>query len=113
MNTSDLVDHLYAGVIIVGGLVGYFKAGSTMSLAAGLVFGGAAGFAAHSRNNPMLLAVSSVLALVMGSRFIQSGKIMPSGIITVLRWPWYGNPLPGTSYSLSESIDGASFCKVT
>ncbi|VDK85837.1 unnamed protein product [Litomosoides sigmodontis] len=81
---GDLLDLTYAGIIVIGGLVGYVKAGSTASLAAGLGFGSAAGFAAYFNNNLMLLAVSFGLTLAMGSRFVQSGKIMPSGIITVL-----------------------------
>ncbi|EFO19156.2 hypothetical protein LOAG_09337 [Loa loa] len=81
---SDLAGLIYAGIIVAGGLVGYFKAGSTTSLVAGLAFGSAAGFAAQFNNNPMLLAVSSGLTVIMGVRFIQSGKIMPSGIVAVL-----------------------------
>uniref|UniRef100_A0A8R1Y0Z4 Transmembrane protein 14C n=1 Tax=Onchocerca volvulus TaxID=6282 RepID=A0A8R1Y0Z4_ONCVO len=82
---SDLVGLAYAGIIIAGGLFGYFKAGSTMSLTAGLGFGSVAGLAAYFNNNPVLLVVSSGLALIMGIRFIYSGKIMPAGIVAVLR----------------------------
>uniref|UniRef100_A0AAF5Q0C6 Transmembrane protein 14C n=1 Tax=Wuchereria bancrofti TaxID=6293 RepID=A0AAF5Q0C6_WUCBA len=84
MKMGDSVGLIYAGIIIVGGFVGYLKAGSTASLAAGLVFGGTAGFGAQFNNNPMLLAISSGLTLIMGSRFIQSGKVMPSGIVAIL-----------------------------
>ncbi|VDP16761.1 unnamed protein product [Onchocerca flexuosa] len=82
---SDLVGLAYAGIIIAGGLVGYFKAGSIMSLTAGLGFGSVAGLAAYFNNNPILLVVSSGLALIMGIRFMYSGKIMPAGIVAVLR----------------------------
>nr|CTP82101.1 Bm12905 [Brugia malayi] len=85
MKMGDSVGLIYAGIIIVGGFVGYLKAGSTASLAAGLVFGGIAGFGAQFNNNSMLLAVSSGLTLIMGARFIQSGKVMPSGIVAILR----------------------------
>uniref|UniRef100_A0A915PRD2 Transmembrane protein 14C n=1 Tax=Setaria digitata TaxID=48799 RepID=A0A915PRD2_9BILA len=102
---SDLAGLVYAGIIITGGLVGYLKAGSTASLVAGLVFGGVAGFAAHLNNNSMLLAISFGLTVIMGSRYIQSGKIMPSGIVTILRiifQPWYGNSLSSASYPVSR-----------
>ncbi|KAL3998241.1 Transmembrane proteins 14C family protein [Acanthocheilonema viteae] len=110
MNMSDLIDLTYAGIIIVGGLVGYFKAGSTVSLAAGLAFGGAAGFAAYFKNNLMLLAVSSGLTLLMGTRFIQSGKIMPSGIITILSFAMVFRCLMRYIH-LSKSADDASLQK--
>ncbi|VDN03889.1 unnamed protein product [Thelazia callipaeda] len=86
---TDIIGLAYAGLIITGGLVGYFKAGSTVSLAAGLAFGVAAGFAVYFNNNVMLLVVSSGLALVMGIRFIHSGKVIPSGVVAVLRYVAY------------------------
>lgn len=81
---SDLIGLIYAGIIATGGLIGYLKAGSTPSLAAGLGFGALAGFSAHTNNNALLLATSTVLTVVMGNRFYNSGKMMPAGMITVL-----------------------------
>lgn len=65
-------------------------AGSIPSLGAGLLFGSVLGFGAfQTSQNPnnylVLLGGSSVLGGVMGARFYNSGKIMPAGMITVLR----------------------------
>lgn len=81
-NMSDITGLIYAGIIVAGGVLGYVKSGhfnnlnylaelldylksfliisdfflgSTASLTAGLVCGGAAGVAAAFDNNPMLL----------------------------------------------------------
>lgn len=66
-------------------------AGSIPSLGAGLLFGSVLGFGAfQTSQNPnnylVLLGGSSVLGGVMGARFYNSGKIMPAGMITVLRY---------------------------
>lgn len=66
-------------------------AGSIPSLGAGLLFGSVLGFGAfQTSQNPnnymVLLGGSSVLGGIMGARFYNSGKIMPAGMITVLRY---------------------------
>lgn len=43
----DLFSAIYAGTVTAGGLIGYFKAGSKPSLAAGLVFGSLLGFGTY------------------------------------------------------------------
>ncbi|KHN81280.1 UPF0136 membrane protein [Toxocara canis] len=81
---ADLVGLVYAGLIATGGVVGYVKAGSSVSLAAGLAFGAVVGYGAHTNNNILLLLSSAALAVLMGMRFYQSGKMMPAGIVTAL-----------------------------
>ncbi|KAM9308621.1 transmembrane protein 14C [Gastrophryne carolinensis] len=76
----------YAALVASGGIMGYVKAGSVPSLAAGLVFGGLAGLGAYqmsqdSKNILLSLIASGTLAGVMGYRFYNSGKLMPAGII--------------------------------
>ncbi|XP_039609960.1 transmembrane protein 14C [Polypterus senegalus] len=76
----------YAALVASGGIMGYVKAGSVPSLAAGLFFGSLAGFGAYQmssdpKNVWVSLAASGTLAGVMGMRFYNSGKIMPAGII--------------------------------
>ncbi|CAG8453669.1 15256_t:CDS:2 [Funneliformis caledonium] len=44
---TDFIGYTYAFTIALGGLFGYLKAGSMMSLVAGLSFGGLAAFAAN------------------------------------------------------------------
>ncbi|XP_066272902.1 transmembrane protein 14C-like isoform X2 [Branchiostoma lanceolatum] len=86
---TDFVSIGFALVVAVGGILGYVRKGSTMSLGAGLVFGGLMGVGAYQTsvnpNNYMLsLATSGVLTAVMGSRFINSGKFMPAGLVAGL-----------------------------
>uniref|UniRef100_A0A9L0SDW9 Transmembrane protein 14C n=1 Tax=Equus caballus TaxID=9796 RepID=A0A9L0SDW9_HORSE len=76
----------YAALIASGGIIGYAKAGSVPSLAAGLLFGGLAGLGAYQlsqdpRNIWVFLATSGTLAGIMGMRFYHSGKFMPAGLI--------------------------------
>ncbi|XP_069816278.1 transmembrane protein 14C isoform X1 [Dendropsophus ebraccatus] len=76
----------YAALVASGGVIGYVKAGSVPSLAAGLFFGSLAGLGAYqmsqdSRNVLLSLIASGTLAGVMGYRFYNSGKFMPAGLI--------------------------------
>ncbi|CAH1253623.1 TMEM14C [Branchiostoma lanceolatum] len=86
---TDFISIGYALAVAAGGISGYVRAGSAMSLGAGLVFGGLMGVGAYQTslnpNNYMLsLATSGVLTAVMGSRFINSGKFMPAGLVAGL-----------------------------
>lgn len=76
----------YAALVATGGIIGYAKAGSVPSLAAGLFFGSLAGLGAYQlsqdpRNVWVFLATSGTLAGIMGMRFYNSGKFMPAGFI--------------------------------
>ncbi|XP_038581820.1 transmembrane protein 14C isoform X1 [Micropterus salmoides] len=82
----DWVGYGYAALIATGGVVGYAKAGSVPSLAAGLLFGGLAGFGAYQISNDpsnvwVSLATSGALTGVMGKRFYGSRKFMPAGLM--------------------------------
>uniref|UniRef100_G3NCJ6 Transmembrane protein 14C n=1 Tax=Gasterosteus aculeatus TaxID=69293 RepID=G3NCJ6_GASAC len=84
--STDYVGYGYAALIASGGAIGYFKAGSTPSLAAGLLFGGLAGFGAYQISNDpkniwVSLATSGALTAVMGKRFYGSRKLMPAGLM--------------------------------
>ncbi|XP_016090089.1 transmembrane protein 14C-like isoform X1 [Sinocyclocheilus grahami] len=82
----DWAGYGYAALVASGGVIGYVKAGSVPSLAAGLLFGGLAGFGAYQtsqdpKNIFPLLAASGTLAAIMGKRFYNSRKIIPAGLI--------------------------------
>ncbi|XP_015244741.1 PREDICTED: transmembrane protein 14C-like isoform X1 [Cyprinodon variegatus] len=82
----DWIGYGYATLVASGGVVGYVKAGSVPSLAAGLLFGGLAGFGAYQISNDpkniwVSLATSGALSAVMGKRFYGSRKFMPAGLM--------------------------------
>ncbi|XP_056155319.1 transmembrane protein 14C isoform X2 [Lampris incognitus] len=82
----DWVGYGYAALVASGGVVGYVKAGSVPSLAAGLLFGGLAGFGAYQISNDptniwVSFATSGALAGIMGKRFYGSRKFMPAGLV--------------------------------
>ncbi|XP_004081024.2 transmembrane protein 14C isoform X1 [Oryzias latipes] len=82
----DWVGYGYATLVASGGVIGYVKAGSVPSLAAGLLFGGLAGFGAYQISNDpnnvwVSLATSGALTAVMGKRFYGSRKFMPAGLM--------------------------------
>ncbi|XP_057704774.1 transmembrane protein 14A [Corythoichthys intestinalis] len=85
----DWIGYGYAATILLGGFMGYKKKGSVMSLMAGLVFGGLSAYGAYNISNKptdikVLLFASGLLSVVMGSRYKNSGKLVPAGIMTVL-----------------------------
>ncbi|XP_064625071.1 transmembrane protein 14C-like [Lineus longissimus] len=85
----DIVGFGYATIVALGGIVGYMKAGSTISLVMGVTCGSLLGLGSYlMTNNPnnvyLSLAVSSLLTGVMGYRFSKSGKFMPAGMVAVL-----------------------------
>uniref|UniRef100_A0AAR2LYR1 Transmembrane protein 14C n=1 Tax=Pygocentrus nattereri TaxID=42514 RepID=A0AAR2LYR1_PYGNA len=87
----DWAGYGYAALVASGGVLGYVKAGSVPSLAAGVLFGGLAGFGAYQiSQNPkniwVSLATSGTLAAIMGNRFYNSRKIMPAGIVAGARY---------------------------
>ncbi|XP_068160313.1 transmembrane protein 14C isoform X2 [Antennarius striatus] len=82
----DWVGYGYSALITSGGIIGYVKAGSVPSLAAGLLFGGLAGCGAYQISNDpknvwVSLATSGALTGIMGKRFYSSRKFMPAGLM--------------------------------
>ncbi|NP_001279149.1 transmembrane protein 14C [Callorhinchus milii] len=85
----DWLGYGYAALVASGGIIGYAKAGSVPSLAAGLIFGSIAGIGAYQiSENPhniwLSLFASGTLTGVMGYRFYNSGKFMPAGLVAGL-----------------------------
>ena len=75
---------------IVGGVMGYVKAGSTASLIAGGISGVALLAAAFllPGNVALGLIIAGVVSVALAGRFIpnfmQTGKVMPAGLMAVL-----------------------------
>ena len=75
----------------MGGAMGYFKKGSTMSLVAGLSFGslliGSGILITKGENykgHALASGVTGLMTIAMGQRFLSSGKFMPAGMVTTL-----------------------------
>jgi uncharacterized membrane protein (UPF0136 family) len=86
---ADYLSLAYGTVVFLGGVLGYVKAGSVMSLGSGIMFGslllyGVYRTTTNPRDTLFLLVVSGVLTCVMGYRFYNSGKFMPAGLVTIL-----------------------------
>ncbi|XP_053508874.1 transmembrane protein 14Cb [Ictalurus furcatus] len=83
----DWLGYVFAALTATGGIVGYIKAGSFMSLVGGLVFGCLAALGSFQvSQNPKNILLSfgtyGTLAVLMGVRFLSSWKIMPAGLLT-------------------------------
>ncbi|KAH9575848.1 hypothetical protein CY35_01G132700 [Sphagnum magellanicum] len=90
MSLSQKLTLAYAALVGVGGAIGYFKAGSNQSLIAG---GGSALVLCYVYltlpTRPFLasaigLGVSITLLVAMGSRFWNSGKFFPAGVVSIV-----------------------------
>ncbi|HEX8898320.1 MAG TPA: TMEM14 family protein, partial [Chthoniobacterales bacterium] len=75
---------------IVGGVIGYVKAGSTASIIAGAISGIALIVAAFllPGNVALALIIAGVVSILLAGRFIpafmKTGKIMPAGLMALL-----------------------------
>ena len=81
---------IFGLLTIVGGVIGYVKAGSTASLVAGAISGIALLVAAFllPGNVALGLIIAGVVSLLLAGKFIpnfmQTGKIMPAGLMAIL-----------------------------
>ncbi|CAN9502986.1 unnamed protein product [Ophioblennius macclurei] len=87
--TLDWFGFSYALLVSAGGVLGYLKAGSIASLAAGLLFGLLAAVGSYltshnPRNSWLLQGTTGTVAVVMGLRFLGSFKFMPAGLLTIV-----------------------------
>ncbi|KAI1284979.1 Transmembrane protein 14C [Halotydeus destructor] len=85
----DVISAAYAATVAAGGIIGYLKAASIPSLAAGLTFGSVLGVGAYMTSvNPdnyyLTLGTSTALGGMMGYKFFKSGKFMPAGLVALL-----------------------------
>jgi uncharacterized membrane protein (UPF0136 family) len=81
---------IFGLLTIVGGVIGYVKAGSTASLIAGSVSGVALIVAAYllPGNLALGLAIAGLVSILLAGRFIpafmKTGQMMPAGLMSAL-----------------------------
>ena len=81
---------IFGLLTIVGGVIGYVKAGSTASIIAGSISGILLLIAAFLLPDRVLLglAMAATISLLLAAqflpKFLRSGKIMPAGLMSIL-----------------------------
>ncbi|MDP9097375.1 MAG: hypothetical protein M3N48_00065 [Verrucomicrobiota bacterium] len=81
---------IFGLLTIVGGVIGYVKAGSTASIVAGAISGIALIVAAYllPRNVALGLILAGVVSVALAGKFIpdfmKAGKVMPAGLMAIL-----------------------------
>ncbi|BBH01967.1 Transmembrane proteins 14C, partial [Prunus dulcis] len=97
----------YGLLLIGGGLFGYFRKGSTASLAGGVGIGllltlagyfSLTAFERKKNSYPALIletVCAAILTWVMGQRYVQTSKFMPAGVVAGIR-------IEGVLWSLKE-----------
>ncbi|CAM8944989.1 unnamed protein product [Rhodiola kirilowii] len=101
MSMSQKLTLGYAALVGLGGLMGYLKSGSLKSLAAGGISASVLLFVySQLPVRPVLassvgLGMSAALLVVMGSRFKNSGKVFPAGVVSLISFIMTGGYLHG------------------
>lgn len=81
---------VYGILVAAGGIIGYARAGSRASLVMGGLFGlllaitGAAALRGWAAGIPVAAALTGVLTVFFGYRFMQTGAFMPGGVMGLL-----------------------------
>jgi len=77
---------IYIALLIAGGLMGYIRAKSAISLVSSVIFGAALALCALGVIRPFYVAdvLVGLLLLIFGVRFIKGKKFMPSGLMLAL-----------------------------
>src|SRR6476469_6413223 len=90
MEAAKIYFIIFGLLTIVGGVIGYVKAGSTASIIAGGISGIvliAAAFLLPG-NAPLGLIIAGIVSIALAARFIpafmKTGKVMPAGLMAVL-----------------------------
>lgn len=85
---SSTPTYLVAAVVAAGGVIGFVKAGSKASLIAGVVSAIVLGYAASRIPDrfgyQLSISYGLLLGVMMGMRFLSSGKFMPAGLVATL-----------------------------
>ncbi len=90
MKKAFYITAVYSIIVICGGLVGCFIAGSIPSLVAGLVFGGLIALNSYKiyKGNVKGMTLSLIQSLILGSFFLYrlkvTGKFMPAGMMVII-----------------------------
>ncbi|KAH0954838.1 hypothetical protein HN011_009642 [Eciton burchellii] len=84
----DIPSFIYSAAVAGGGIYGYVKSKSIVSLGAGLLFGSVMGYGAYQmyqdpKNITLFLGTNAVLGGIMWMRFQNTGKLMPPGVIAI------------------------------
>lgn len=81
---------VYGLLVAIGGIIGYTKAKSKVSLISGLVSGVALAIAAYITLNaptsglPLATLIAGLLLVIFGVRFSKTRLLMPAGLMTIL-----------------------------
>jgi uncharacterized membrane protein (UPF0136 family) len=85
MTTGQIVLWVYIALMMLGGLIGFIKAGSKASIIASSIFAAVlALFALNILPFRYCWIILFVLLLFFGKRFLKGKKFMPSGMMAVL-----------------------------
>jgi uncharacterized membrane protein (UPF0136 family) len=90
MDTTSIYFLIFGALTIIGGVIGYVKAGSLPSIIAGAITGIlllVAGWilpANRAAGIVVGLVVSLLLAGQFVPKFIRTGKVMPAGLMSIL-----------------------------
>lgn len=90
MKNNALILGVYALLVLVGGLIGFFKAGSLISLVASSTSFALLSWFAYGLykgcNRAWIASAGLVTALLVffGLRFVESYKFMPAGLMVIL-----------------------------
>jgi uncharacterized membrane protein (UPF0136 family) len=90
MDATAIYFLIFGALTIIGGVIGYVKAGSFPSIIAGVITGVlllVAGWMLPN-NRTIGLAIAFIVSLLLAAQFvpklIRTGKVMPAGLMSIL-----------------------------
>jgi uncharacterized membrane protein (UPF0136 family) len=90
MDGTSIYFLIFGGLTIIGGVIGYIKAGSLPSIIAGTITGVlllVAGWILPT-NRTVGLAIALIVSILLAAQFvpkvIRTGKMMPAGLMSIL-----------------------------
>jgi uncharacterized membrane protein (UPF0136 family) len=90
MDATAIYFLVFGALTIIGGVIGYVKAGSVASIIAGAISGILLLIAGWilPNNRTIGLAIAFVVSLLLATQFvpklIRTGKVMPAGLMSIL-----------------------------